>query len=1461
MAWSTSTWTLRYSAALVGVAVLVGSAAAQEDDDELPDYRPGLVAEFVGPGDTRAVRVDETLQFRWRGGAPDRRLASGPFQATWRGRLFSIVPGPYRFAVRAVGRARLTLAGQTVAEVDSPAGQRTLVSAPVKLDYGYHPLELHFVGTSDAGEVGVYWEGPQFGWEPIPAWYLMHEPTRTPPAAFDQGRTLVRALRCTACHELPGAPSPIPAPSLAFVRGHTRPEWLVEWLSSPPPEPAAWADPARTPRRMPYHRFSEAEASDVAAYLLSVSRDAPKPKPWVPKPEKPPARKTREGEPLPPPPRTRPEPREGEKLVRSLGCLACHRVDDLGAADVASGGDLTAVARKRTPEFFAHWFDDPARVNPDHRMPVFTLSEWERADLVAYLGTRTGPAAALASALPTKPEATPDADETALQRGRKLVETARCQACHAIGERPAEPVRLGGLRGAAWDRSCLTQAEVAGRPPRPYYPVPPEARAAIEQFVAELAPPGGEPPPLDGRAILSERRCLECHARNGSPGISLTVAAVGGHDADLLPQAAYLAPPALTGVGDKLPTQGLLDAVSLRQPGRRPWLAIRMPKFRLSEAEQAALAEYLVDADRMPPLPRVAPPESDPTAESLAGPRLVTTDGFGCTSCHQIGDSIPTKVQPGARGTDLSLVGQRVRREWFDRWVRNPARMIPRMEMPAIQTPVRGVLEENLDRQLAAVWRVLNEPGFSPPKPNPLRVVRARNVEGVAERAQVVSDLVVAGEQTFVWPIVVGLPNRHNLLFDRETGGVAGWWVGDTARLRADGKYWYWEAGAKSFMDRLPEPPVLILPSGERRTALVEAQCIAEFDAARHVPDGVEFMYRLRFPGDNPDGGTTPAVRTLHVRETWTAWVDSASSAATPASGVTRELRVEGLRPGERVEFAALLGAVPLDKSTAAPRGFAALVGRPRAEVLTPERLAWQTHGDRARVVLSAATDDATPTAASLRYLAELPVDRFPVEPPAGPPATPVRLTNVPGFDAVRLPLPADEMPTGLAWLADGTLVVCSLKGTVLEVRDTNADGYEDTYVRVSDVLPAPYGLATGRDAEGREFIDVAAKYGIVRLYDDDGDRFHERSEVVASGWGYTNDYHDWTVGLPRNAEGAYYVGLPCQQDDRSPAAARYRGQVLRLVPRKPSADDPRRFRLESLTRGHRFPMGLALSEAGDLFTTDNQGNYTPFNELNHLRAGRWYGFVNRLERSNPPREPVESPAVEIPHPWTRSVNGLAWLAPHADAPDAAKFAAAWGPLAGQLIGCEYNGQRLVRFSLEPIEGTFQGAVFPLDVPAEPGAPVQEGPVVAAISPAGDLIVGNLRDSAWGGGQNTGSLVRLRPLPGELPAGLAEIRSAPGGFRLRFTRPVDRSLAAERSNYQLEAFRRVATPSYGGDDVDRHAVRVTAVGVSEDGREVRLAVEPLRAGFVYSFHVRRLLPDQGTFHPDEGYFTLRRLAD
>src|SRR6185369_9196332 len=69
------------------------------------------------------------------------------------------------------------------------------------------------------------------------------------------------------------------------------------------------------------------------------------------------------------------------------------------------------------------------------------------------------------------------------------------------------------------------------------------------------------------------------------------------------------------------------------------------------------------------------------------------------------------------------------------------------------------------------------------------------NVPGVKEPPHVLTDVFIVDGETYVSPIVIGLPNRHNVLFDLEHNRLAAWWTGDTALERTKGKSWYWEPG------------------------------------------------------------------------------------------------------------------------------------------------------------------------------------------------------------------------------------------------------------------------------------------------------------------------------------------------------------------------------------------------------------------------------------------------------------------------------------------------------------------------------------------------------------------------------------------------------------------------------------------------------------------------------------------
>ncbi len=1386
---------------------------AQEGADEDEPFLPGLVADYRDANGHTAKRLDYQLAFPWGESPPDPRLIGGEFRAVWHGHLLTTSRGDYRFFVFGRGEVELKIAGRVA--IARQIVRNSWASSPViSLTADYHTLEMSFGQTEKDARLMLLWSGPDFRLEPVPARFLYHPRQQSVERAFERGRLLARVLRCGRCH---GEDRPSsPAPALDHLSGNLSRAWLVRWLTDNEP-----GGDERSPRRMPALGLSTTQAEALADWLLmprESQRDTERP--------------------------SRPSQRagsisDGECLFVSLGCLACHSWRDLGASGWLGGGDLTHIADKRPPDFFPVWLAEPARLNRDHRMPVFQLSNKERTSLARFLAEQktSGDQPASAGRSPQQAE------------GRKLAEQFGCAACHRL---PAPPFPLPNEKGKGkntasrsaprlhehsnWDRSCVNFPDATKH--RPGYHLSKEDARALRCYYT-----AARSRPHEGLFLLAEYNCLACHAREGAreaisllpPLLADKLAAISKRYPDLAPQVPAMTPPALNSVGDKLTDSALIESITRRGEPHRPYLRVRMPRFPIGDDDLQVLVHHLIDTDRVPAHGANASPVVDRAQRArytLAGSRLVSSEGFGCISCHTVGHVQPANDSPGARGPALLGLERRIRWPWFDRWVRNPARIVPRMEMPSVQIPVAGVLDGKLDEQLQAVWHVLNLPGFEPPLPNPIRILRHSGNQHSAEPI-VLTDLLEKGKQRRIKPFLTGLTNRHNVLFDLEIGALAQWSVGDVAWQHTRGKSWFWEpAGAVVLDTALMQPDLSLNIAGRDLPARPLGQFLTEADAWQTEGTSVCLYYRLK----NEDGSL------IHVRRKW----------VPSAAGFTQELALEGVPAGAKVRLH-LLSAERAVKTSRPRDGRTICLGdRFASRIVLAEPVDEKFPEDRQSLLLS--PNDKGALRIVLHYESDIPIDHFPEAPQ--PPTVarkgePVEVA--PGLTGVRLPLPPDIMPTGLCWRPDGRLIFCSLKGQVFEASDTDGDGSEDCLNLLADGLPAPYGV----HAEG-DHVDISAKYALLRLtmrpHAERGNERVRRIDAIASGWGYSSDYHDWAVGLPQNEHGEYFLGIPCQQDKRSPAAARFHGHILRLTPRKPTFDDPHLFTLTPISAGHRFPMGLALDHAGELFVTDNQGNYKPFNELNHVRAGAYFGFINFLDRGKPtpPRTPS---AINIPHPWTRSVNGICFLYTPKEL-QSRLGRDLFGPLEGHLIGCEYDTRRLIRMTLQRVGATFQGAAYPFSIPPSDPQRGFLGPLVCAVSPRGELYIGSIRDSGWGAGANVGEIVRVPIQPDKLPCGIAEVRATHDGFQIDFFRPIDRDLAGRIASYTIQSYRREPTSAYGAPDRDRRTEKITGVAVSSDARRVILTLAEMRPRFVYELRLKNLAPGGGDFHPAEAHYTL-----
>jgi mono/diheme cytochrome c family protein/glucose/arabinose dehydrogenase len=1386
-----STILLAGSLRLLGV-LLLGSVtvpafavAADEDDDET---HPGLVARYM-VGERDITRVDRDVQFVWNASSPDARLPVGLFRAHWSGTLLIRTEGQHAFHLYLQGEAEVTLNGKTIV-----AGRREtpgwVAGELATADFGEQKMEIVFRKTSRQAVMRLFWSSEGFPVEPIPPQLLSHEAALPEIALIEHGNELFNAYRCGACHIREADPPAEPAPALANAVTALDRDWLVNWLVEPRQQTAH--------ARMPAFGFSRDEARAVADFLMQQSAAAPLEK-------------------LPEGPSDESVIRRGEVVFRSVGCLACHTRGSEGIALSQHGGDLTHVGRKRTTAWIYGWLKDPASLNSDHRMPVFKLASDERRDLAVYLATSPPDDKAA-------PQDQPPATPKSVDDGKILVATARCAACHRITGMTVDRQGLPTLEKpvADWTKSC-TQAGGDSRHLRPAYQFNDAQRSAIRAFIeSRFGPAAPESSFARGQRLLAKKGCLACHERDGGQGIAKIAGAVARLDPDLQGQSEALVPPGLSAVGDKLQDGPLAEAIAGKQKtARLPWLRVRMPRFEHRPEEAEALLAYLVGHDRIPDgAPRIGPPvvpasaASDnavPHAElSRAGQVLAGTRGFSCTACHKIAGYEPRNVALATRGSDLYLIGARMRQEFFTRWTRSPLRIIPGMEMPSFERPIAGILDGKIDRQLVALWEGLNDKS-APPKIDTSTIEQVLTV-APGESPKIIRDVFNIGDPLdpkFVpRALAIGFDHGINVLFDLDALAWRRCWSGDFARQRSSGKSWFWEPMAQNgFATVCDSPDVVLRKEGDHPDAVIAARKesgrsgqllrYAHTDLPRDFDDGltrkgaVRIEYTLTF--ELPEGATT-----VHVEESLFPVVPGNQRNQALCQ---RFVSVRSVPTGYDV-------ALRSPPGTQETPPFQSFHKQPERRTAT-----WGVNYAVQSVERSTAVSSAPQSAARQN------------EP----------ISCVPGYDGVRLPLPRSIMPTAITWLADGTLAFCSLKGQVFLAKDTDGDGVEDQLTLFEEGLAAPYGLI----ADDHDLI-VAHKPELLRLRDTDKDGRADVREVVTDGWGYTEDYHDWTTGIVRDSQGNLYIGTGSDyaKPGREPERAKWRGKVLRV---------DKQGHVTPLGHGFRYPTGMAITPDDEVFVSDNQGVQNTFNEINHLVEGASYG-VPSLHEENPDA-PVTLPAIQVPHPWTRSVNGIFFLPRDSHT----------GPFAGHGIGCEYDSRFLVRFTLERVGQTFQGAVYPFSRPTAPAARESFlGTLCGAVSPQGDIYIGSIHDSGWLGGLNVGDIVRLRQ-NGAVPVGIREIRASAGRFTIAFTAPIEKAAAARRENYEISGYTRKWLGSYSTPDSGRHKLEIESVAVSADGRSVVLHTPRQQEGHVYEITCGKIGPEGSSLWPSVGHYTLNKI--
>jgi hypothetical protein len=299
---------------------------------------------------------------------------------------------------------------------------------------------------------------------------------------------------------------------------------------------------------------------------------------------------------------------------------------------------------------------------------------------------------------------------------------------------------------------------------------------------------------------------------------------------------------------------------------------------------------------------------------------------------------------------------------------------------------------------------------------------------------------------------------------------------------------------------------------------------------------------------------------------------------------------------------------------------------------------------------------------------------------------------------------------------------------------------------------------------------------------------------------------------------------------------------------------------------GMRSPCGIGANAAGDMFYTDQQGNWVATNSLHHMREGAFFHHAEALASMNQPGSTIRG-VTSVPNgaPLPQALQQFPQLKPPAVWFPYKKMGQSatdimlddsggnFGPFAGQLFIGEFTQASMSRVFLELVDGEYQGACFPFR------SSFASAVLRMAQGTDGSVFVG-LTNRGWSSlGTASYGLQRL-VWTGKTPFEIKEMRAQSDGFELVFTKPVDTQTAEDLQSYTMNSYTYLYHSTYGSDEIQKRNLDVESATVSEDGLRVRLNIDGLRELFVHELVAEgiRSVDGERLLHP-HAYYTLNRI--
>jgi hypothetical protein len=438
-----------------------------------------------------------------------------------------------------------------------------------------------------------------------------------------------------------------------------------------------------------------------------------------------------------------------------------------------------------------------------------------------------------------------------------------------------------------------------------------------------------------------------------------------------------------------------------------------------------------------------------------------------------------------------------------------------------------------------------------------------------------------------------------------------------------------------------------------------------------------------------------------------------------------------------------------------------------------------------------------------------------------------------PSFALENFRGPAFEpMVGGLCFMPDGRLAVATWDptGSVYLVDNLNGPG-SVKISRFASGLGEPLGIQWVDGA-----LVVTQKQEVTRLTDENGDGVADGYEAVAEGWAASWNYHEFSFNLVP-WRGAWFIAtsVPLKSGDTNYTPGSAGAYAVPNGPGSIFRIDPKTGAIEKWADGMRTPNGMAALVDGELFVSDNQGDWLPSSVIYHVKKGGAY--LHQLTADGD--RPTEKPVAWLPQNEIGNSPSEPILIPE-------------GPYAGQALVGDVTHGGLKRLHIYRVGEDYQGTVFRHTQGLEAGINR------LVWGPDGSLYTGGVGSNGnWNHLGRTFGLQRLRPT-GVVPTEILRAEARANGVLLEMTRSIDFS----RFEIVAEQWRYEPTVRYGGPKIDQEKLTVDmAASTFSGGQRALLVIPGLKTDRVLHLRLKpKTEADRGILWSTEAWLTVNALG-